>query len=311
MNKLPRQTKSCPNHLDRLYNQILSTIPSPNRDKAKAILCAVLYVSASTNTYQNEILSITELLLGLDAGESYSALRSVHSLLHIPQSFHAAHRDAMTHEEYEEWLKDGRHAVRFYHKSFPDFLEDRTCSLSMRISDRCSASGQPLTPELQEALRQFDVFACFTRMFLSAPWRQDSTRNPREEDCTIEIQSGRAFLVCILSLRLNLASVKLLIDHNLMFSSNFFLNQLQALNNWFRVCNSHRSDPMPDRYPQHSKCPSHLYNELDIILNEIPKEQDPKKKLSYFNAACVFFPTHPIRITRLLFMLLYLSAMLV
>jgi len=97
--------------------------------------------------------------------------------------------------------------------------------------------------------------------------------------------------------------MKLLIDHNLMFSSNFFLNQLQALNNWFKVCNSHRSDPMPDRYPQHSKCPSHLYNELDIILNEIPKEQDPKKKLSYFNAACVFFPT------RLLFMLLYLSAM--
>jgi len=49
-------------------------------------LC-LLYVSTSTNAYQNEILSITELLLGLDAGESYSALRSVHSLLHIPQSF--------------------------------------------------------------------------------------------------------------------------------------------------------------------------------------------------------------------------------
>jgi len=200
----------------------------------------------------------------------------------------------------------------------------------MRISDHCSASGQPIT-ELQEALSQFDVFACFTRMFLSAPWRQDSTRNPREEDCTIEIQSGRAFLVCILSLRL--ASVifnynttrrhklsathnppfekditramELLIDHNLMFSSNFIPNQLQASNNWFKVCHSHRSDPMPDRYPQHSKCPSHLYKELDIILNEIPKEQDAKKNLSYFNAACVFFPTYPIRITRLLFMLLY------
>ena len=67
--------------LDRLYNQILSMIPPSNRDKAKAILGAVLYVSASTNTSKkNEILSITELLLGLDAGESYSALHSVHSL---------------------------------------------------------------------------------------------------------------------------------------------------------------------------------------------------------------------------------------
>jgi len=47
---------------------------------------------------------------------------------------------------------------------------------TMRISDHCSASGQPITPELQEALKQFDVFACFTRMFLSVPWRQDSTR---------------------------------------------------------------------------------------------------------------------------------------
>jgi len=36
----------------------------------------------------------------------------------------------------------------------------------MRISDHCGAGGQP-TPELQEALRQFDVFACFTPMFLS------------------------------------------------------------------------------------------------------------------------------------------------
>jgi len=36
---------------------------------------------------------------------------------------------------------------------------------TMRIS---SASGQlALTPELQEALRHFDIIACFTRMFLS------------------------------------------------------------------------------------------------------------------------------------------------
>ena len=114
--------------LDRLYNQILSMIPFSNREKAKAILGAVLYVSASTNTYQNEILSITELLLGLEAGESYSALHSVHSLLHVARSFRAEHRDAMTPEKYKAWLEDGRHAVRFYHKSFPDFLEDRTRS---------------------------------------------------------------------------------------------------------------------------------------------------------------------------------------
>ena len=35
-------------------------------------------------------------------------------------------------------------------------------------------------------------------------------------------------------------AMKLLIDHNLMFSSNFLLDQLQALNNWFKVCNSDR-----------------------------------------------------------------------
>jgi len=115
--------------LDRLYTQILSMIPFPDQEKAILILGAVLYVSASTDTYQNETLSITELLLGLKAGESYSALHSVHSLLHIPQSFpSAAHRDAMTPKGYKEWLKDGSHAVRFYHKSFPDFLEDRTRS---------------------------------------------------------------------------------------------------------------------------------------------------------------------------------------
>jgi len=33
--------------------------------------------------------------------------------IHIPQSFRAAHRDAMTPEEYEEWLKDGRHVVLY------------------------------------------------------------------------------------------------------------------------------------------------------------------------------------------------------
>ena len=71
-------------------------IPSSDREKVKAILGAVLYVSASTNTYHNEILSATELLLGLVGGKRYSSLHSFHSLLHIPQSFRAAHRDAMT-----------------------------------------------------------------------------------------------------------------------------------------------------------------------------------------------------------------------
>jgi len=114
--------------LDRLYKEILSMIPLPNRAKAKAILGAVLYVSPSTTTYQNEALSITELLLGLKAGESYSVLDSVHSLFHIPQSFGTAHRDSMTPEEYKVWMKDGRCAVRFYHQSFPDFLGNRTRS---------------------------------------------------------------------------------------------------------------------------------------------------------------------------------------
>jgi len=40
------------------------------------------------------------------------------------------------------------------------------CDYATMLSDHCSASG-PLTPELQEVLRQFDFFACFTRMFLS------------------------------------------------------------------------------------------------------------------------------------------------
>ena len=116
---------------------------------------------------------------------------------------------------------------------------------AMRIS---SASGQlALTPELQEALRHFDIFACLTPMFLSV--HGDKIRLEVLENIRMKIARRRfsfielfSFIFCLcvrfcdfrhitIMTRWNKLSathkaplekditraVKLLVDHNLMF----------------------------------------------------------------------------------------------
>jgi len=94
LNKLPRRTKSCPNHLptwigfttkfSRRFHRQIETRPRQ------------FSVPFSTSRPQPKRNSEHHRAASWPRRRSYSALHSVHSLFHIPQSFRAAYRDAMT-----------------------------------------------------------------------------------------------------------------------------------------------------------------------------------------------------------------------
>ncbi|KAF8151723.1 hypothetical protein B0H34DRAFT_801408 [Crassisporium funariophilum] len=133
----PTSTRSASNpfaDLDSLYIQILST--SHDKTRTLDVLGTVLtMLTSSSDLYLEwaphlDLLNIAEKLVDLDPGEAHLALRTIHSLVHIhePDTLSAAdNSEPLPPEDIQDYASD-EPAVRFYHKSFSDFLCDATRS---------------------------------------------------------------------------------------------------------------------------------------------------------------------------------------
>ncbi|KAF9528162.1 hypothetical protein CPB83DRAFT_907088 [Crepidotus variabilis] len=107
--------------LDALYTHILSK--AVDWELTSAVLggrAAML----SVRPLDREGLSILEILLDLRPGDAHRALRSLHSILFVHHSL-AADRETMSNEDYRRILHEAQRPIRFYHKSFLDFLQNR------------------------------------------------------------------------------------------------------------------------------------------------------------------------------------------
>ena len=121
--------------LDQLYSQILSM--SSDKPRTLDVLSALIAMQASTSelfvkwrTFHVVLLRIAEELLGLQPGDGSQALRMTHSLVHIPG------RSLMWEDDdvillFPEYFYDHQYEdeIRFYHKSFIDYLLDPSRSL--------------------------------------------------------------------------------------------------------------------------------------------------------------------------------------
>lgn len=113
--------------LDLLYSKILSLLP--NKEVTMDVLGAILAMSSTIGSdpiLARERLDIALRLLGLPPDEDYASLRTLHSLLRVPDPI-GKRRETMTVDEYRTWLGQGS-GVKFHHKSFPDFLGDKNRS---------------------------------------------------------------------------------------------------------------------------------------------------------------------------------------
>ena len=122
--------------LDQLYSQILSM--SSDKQRTLDVLSALIAIQASISelfvdwrtmrTFHVVLLRIAEKLLGLQPGDGSQALRMIHSLVHIPG------RSLMWVDEdinlpLPEFYYQYKDEIRFYHKSFIDYLLDSSRSL--------------------------------------------------------------------------------------------------------------------------------------------------------------------------------------
>ena len=118
--------------LDQLYSQILST--ASDKQRTLDILCALIISPMSgsimpyTWTVVVERLRIAEMLLGLQPGDGFQALRKIHSLVYIPGRLLMLD-DADTNLPLPEHNYRDRDRISFHHESFIDYLLDRSRSL--------------------------------------------------------------------------------------------------------------------------------------------------------------------------------------
>lgn len=113
--------------LDLLYSKIISLLP--NKELTMDVLGAILVMTSTIGSdpiLARESLEIAFRLLGLPPDEDYASLRTLHSLLRVPDPI-GKRRENMTVDEYRTWLGEGS-GVKFHHKSFPDFLGDKNRS---------------------------------------------------------------------------------------------------------------------------------------------------------------------------------------
>lgn len=96
--------------LDQLYHQILSTCHPDNIDLLKIVLGMILTIERKQESRPN--CTLLDVLLGLGTGYTRVLLRGLHSLLLIP---------------------DTSYPVTVLHKSFSDFLRDRSRSDQFHI----------------------------------------------------------------------------------------------------------------------------------------------------------------------------------
>jgi len=143
--------------LDRLYSQILST--ACDKRRTREILGALMAMQDALMTMQGESkvhlpswtlqdvdwlqfirafrlesLRISEKLLGLQPGDGTLALRTIHSLVHVPRRVlipEVPDADLLCLEEIES---SSRNELWFHHKSFIDYLIDPSRSLEYYIN---------------------------------------------------------------------------------------------------------------------------------------------------------------------------------
>ena len=124
--------------LNQLYSQILST--SSDKQHTMDILSALIAMQASISglfiewrIFHLHLLRISEKLLGLQPGDGYQALRTIHSLVHI-----TGRSDIADDNLSLPWNPYNRHEdmVRFYHKSFIDFMLDPSRSLEYYVDSK-------------------------------------------------------------------------------------------------------------------------------------------------------------------------------
>ncbi|KAF9530659.1 hypothetical protein CPB83DRAFT_152601 [Crepidotus variabilis] len=123
--------------LDNLYRLILSTVPNWEvTRKVLGALSAMLHPRSGAYlvvTLVREYPDILEQLFGFERGDVYHALWNVHSLVYVPESLSNIREDLDVHE-YATLLRQRDHQVKFYHKSFIDFLHDSCRSRELFIN---------------------------------------------------------------------------------------------------------------------------------------------------------------------------------
>ena len=121
--------------LDQLYSQILSM--SPDKQRTLDILGALIAMQASLRglhlewSPHVELLRVAEKLLGLQSGDGPQALRMIHSLVHITGRSlisDIVDDNLSPPEDLQTYYRD-EDEIRFHHKSFVDYLLDRSRSL--------------------------------------------------------------------------------------------------------------------------------------------------------------------------------------
>jgi hypothetical protein len=143
--------------LDRLYSQILST--ACNKQRTREILGALMAMQDALMTMQGESkvhlpswtlqdvawlqfirafclesLRIAEKLLGLQPGDGTLALRTIHSLVHVPRRVLIPEVPDADLTFLEEIENTSRNELWFHHKSFIDYLVDPSRSLEYYIN---------------------------------------------------------------------------------------------------------------------------------------------------------------------------------
>lgn len=115
-------------HLDQLYTSILSATFDPKRS---VTIMIAFFILLDSQICKREVIGVLENLLKLGTGGGYRALRSLHSLVYIPESI-AVNRDRIEIDEYRVLLES--EPPRVYHKSFRDFLLNPERSRTLYIS---------------------------------------------------------------------------------------------------------------------------------------------------------------------------------
>ncbi|KAF9526616.1 hypothetical protein CPB83DRAFT_895958 [Crepidotus variabilis] len=113
------KSRSPLDQLDALYYYTLSCVADWD---LTSVVLGTLSVFKGDHM-QREVLSVIEVIHGLNPGSAYLALRHLHPLVSVPFDI-TSERDRCTNEEYRVMLNGQSQYPRFYHKSFIDFLHN-------------------------------------------------------------------------------------------------------------------------------------------------------------------------------------------
>ena len=141
--------------LDQLYSQILSTSTDTKLRTVDILFFFNVNPKIRVITASN-LEDCSENLLGLQPGDGFEALRKIHSLVHIPErslmlddaDTNLPHPGLMPDDAYDNLLLLEDHyreeeEIKFYHKSFIDYMLDHSRSLEycVDLEEMCMRLG--------------------------------------------------------------------------------------------------------------------------------------------------------------------------